>query len=248
MNKYVPEIYSKLSDIETELTRRRNDPVLMKKIHDFFGDMALFPIPERPFAMLSRTLATPNKELEYFLDIVSKTSLQPLVLEYNGKFVAKNPEKYFLCKLHFCHPETGRLHTTKKVVDFNVWEGKHMHHISTKEGESLVSFHKKMLKDFAPADSLQTIDFTEWFNKVRTLPQGYYFYFLSLCIVHGVLFENYLFNEKEEEKFFIEKIWPSFTAISTYFGVKPLIYPLLPITHESKKEWLYYQKKPNKMI
>jgi hypothetical protein len=63
-----------------------------------------------------------------------------------------------------------------------------------------------------------------------------------LFIVHGALFENFLIANKGEKDFFEKKVLPSFMEVAKYFGVKPLIFPLLPLSDENQEEWFYYKK------
>src|SRR5687767_6880263 len=93
---FVNEIYTPISLIELELSRRRKDKELVKKVEDFLGDYILPELKSEPKAVLSRALITPNQEFKYFMDIVKEINLEPLGLEYHDKLVAKNSEKYHL--------------------------------------------------------------------------------------------------------------------------------------------------------
>ena len=68
----------------------------------------------------------------------------------------------------------------------------------------------------------------------------YYFVFFSLFITNGILFENYFSQDKSEYDFFCRNIIESFNKVEEYFGVRPLIVPLLPLRTELAREWLWY--------
>lgn len=234
--KFRLEIYTSLSDVEKEITRRWNDKQLRKKVEDFFGTKMLDILNERPRAVLSRSIGTPNLELKYFLDLTKEVGLDPLILEYDDKFVSKNKDKYHLGKLFF----SRRLKNNKivsvdtlKIVDFNKDEGKYFNNIKTVWGESIIDFHHKLLQSEVPELKDKILNFSEWFNETRESSDFYYLYYLSLFVCHGVLFENFLVGDKQERSFINEKFLPSFREVERLFGVKPLIYPLLPFEEEN---------------
>lgn len=240
---YISHVYTPLSEVQCELSKRRKDKKLMKKVSDFFGTMMLDALGDKPRAVLSRSIATPNMELSYFLNLAGPVGLTPLILEYPDKFVAKNPDKYHLCKLFFFRKIEGRnpiLVDTLKIVDFNQNEGKYLRDINTKSGENIVKFHHRLLSSEFPSLSDKVIDFSQWFDNTKVLSKYYYLYYLSLFICNGVLFENFLFEDKEESSFIRKKFLPSFKEAENIFGVKPLIYSLLPIRYVSNFHWHSY--------
>ncbi len=241
-------VYTPFSEVVAELQRRREDKELRKKVEDFLGHHILKPLEGAPKAVLARSIFTPNFEFSYFMDVVGHAHLEPLLLEYHGKFVAKNQEKYHLCRLFmFSHvgKKGGMLYNTAQLVNFNTEEGKDMSEVRTISGASLVDFHHRLLESKYPGTEQRIIPFTEWFNETRYLTDHYYFYFFALFIYHGVLFENFLADDKEESAFIKSHVLPSFEKASEYFGVKPLIMPLLPIENEKFRTWLSYPKDVN---
>lgn len=238
-------IYSTYSDLKKELDKRWNDPELRKRVEKFWGKYN-FPVSLiNPHAFISRSIATPNLEFKYFHDLASDLELNPLVLEYDGKLVTKNPEKYHLCKLLFYKNKNDLHHgqlSVRNIVDINKNQGQYMFDISTLWGENLRDFHHRILESkYAKSDSW-IIDVTDWFNKTRYETKFYYMFFLSLFICHGVLFDNYLLGDEDEYSFFIEKVEPSFNELETFFGVKPLIFPLVPIEDEKHLNWSSYDE------
>lgn len=237
------EIYTPLAEIETELKRRRADGALKKAVDDFFGEHALPGLQGGPHAFLSRPIINPNREFRYFLDLVEVFNIEPKGLEYHDKFVAKNWDKYHLGKMFFFRKIQSPIPIFhgKNVLNFNKHEGKNFRDIETLSGKPMIEFYHDLLFREYPDMKGKIIDITEWFQKTRLLSKFYYLYFLSLFIYNGVLFENYMFKDKEEASFFNEKIWPSFQEACRIFGVRPLIYPLLPIESERNKMWVSYE-------
>lgn len=233
-------IYTNLSDIKKELEIRRSDKNLKDKVLKFWGEHP-FPLDfNEPKAILSRDIATPNMEVAYFLDVIKELNLNPLFLElHQDKFVSKNKSKYHLGMLGFRQKKQKDL-ILKSIINFNKQEGKMICEIPTISGCGLVSFHHKMLNGEYPECSNSTFDFSDWFLKTRYLTDDYYLYFLSLFICNGVLFDNYLLNDKEEVDFYLKKVEPSFKKAEQIFGVRPLIYPLLPIEFEEDIYWYSY--------
>lgn len=234
-----------------EISKRRNNKKLMKKVEDFFGPLMLRVMGNEQKAVLSRTVATPNMELSYFLDISNGIGLSPLILEYPDKFVAKNPDKYHLCKLFFIRKVEGQnpiLVDALKIINFNKDEGKKFDEIKTTWGEKIIDFHHRILLSEFPILSGKFVDFSNWFNRTRQLSQYYYLYYLSLFICHGVLFENFLIGDKEESSFINEKFLPSFNEVKKMFGVKPLIYSLLPFRYITNVRWYSYPEAMKKII
>ena len=236
----VKNIYSNFSDIKKELKIRWENKELEKEIINFFNNEYPFNyFKDGQYAFFSRDIITPNYEFHYFMDLAKDLNLKPVLFEYNGKFVAKNLTKYYSCKLYFYDTNKKNI-TLDKIVDFNIWEGKPMHQIITKNKNSLKEIHTEMLEQKFPEISSNIVDITEWFNKKRKEGNFYYTFFLFIFIRNGVLFENFLFDDKDESLFLKNKVLPSFDFVKNTFGIKPLIFPLLPIENEKDPSWLYY--------
>ncbi len=54
------------------------------------------------------------------------------------------------------------------------------------------------------------------------------------------MFDNYLLDDKEESEFYLKKVEPSFKKAEEIFGIRPLVYPLLPIEFERDVRWHSY--------
>jgi len=179
-------------------------------------------------------------ELQYFLEIIDTLDIEPLFLEYPSKFVAKNFEKYHLCQLHFASKDKPNDHRVIKIVDFEKMEGKPLREVTTVTGRNVVDLHHKMFDVKYPHLSKHIYDFSDFFDRTRYKTEYYYLYYLALFVCHGILFDNYLFNDKTEASFIAEKVLPSFNKVKELFGVAPLIVPLLSFATEQDKQWHWY--------
>lgn len=234
-------MYSSFDEILSEMKARREDKTLRQKVADFLGSHG-FPFSIGTMhSFFSRSIMTPNFEMAYFMDLSRDLSLDPVLLEYPDKFVAKNPAKYCLTRLHF-HEGVTRLvlNSGTWIGDVAAMEGRRMGELQTLQGENLMDFHHKILYKHYPELNGKIIDFYKWFNDSRGKGDSYYLCYLALFICDGVLFENFLHEDKEETSFVMEKILPSFNKACEIFGVRPLIFPLLPIEFEKQKDWLAY--------
>lgn len=198
---------------------------------------------EGPRSVISKSLITPNREFEYFLDVSDEIDLKKGFWEYHaGKFVGMNDEKRHLGKIHVLHgrgKKNGQKIEHFNILNFNKEEGKCLADVMTDAGCKLTEFHNKILCESHPERDIKTIDISTWFNKTRFIDE-YYVYYLSLFIRNFILFENFIADEKEEGKFTIERFLPSFQKIESIFGMRPIIVPLLPFEHEKSSIWYSY--------
>jgi hypothetical protein len=79
-------------------------------------------------------------------------------------------------------------------------------------------------------------------------PIDYYKYILALYIRNGILFENYILNDKNEKKFIEDVLIPAFLSVKKEFNLKPLIVPVSPMEEECDKKWWCYSKKVKDFI
>lgn len=238
----VEGVYTPLSLAIKILHERQSDLTLKKKVDEFFLEHGVpKPLLEGLKAVVSRCIASPNFEIKYFFELSEIVGLEPLILEYPGKFVNINPDKYHLGKMCFATSRDYSFVSEKyTVLDFNKTEGKLFSDISTINGESIIDFHHRLFKTVYPEKYLSIHDFSDWFDKTKNKQETYYFVFFSLFVINGILFENYFSQEKSEYDFFCKNIIGSFNKVEEYFGVKPLIVPLLPLRTELAREWLWY--------
>jgi hypothetical protein len=241
--KDVSKMYTTLSEAKKELEKRWNDKELKKKIENFLGEDLPEIFKEKPRAYLVRDIISPNFEFFYFLDLVKEARLDIGLCEYSGgKLVAKNFNKYHLCRMFF-HNGMGKKNGDKidtfNVIDFNKSEGKTMNKVKTIWGNKLIDFHHKLLKKITKVNPEKIFDITSWFNAHRNKTEYYYLHYLALFLAHGILFENFLFSKGEEE-FTRKKIIPSFKKLEKIFGIKPLVVPATLLEDESEAYWWYY--------
>jgi len=248
----VEDIYTPLSVAKEEIWRRWNDKELRKKVEDFLGgDLPEFS-KKGPCATLVRDVVSPTKEFCYFMDLAKQIELEPACVEYlDGKFVAKNLNKYYLGKMFF-HNGVGKKGgdriDTLKVINFNKEEGKKIKKIKTLWGQNFCQFHCELAKKMFPNVDLNNVsDISEWFNKHRGMSEYYYLHYLALFLVHGVLFENFITKNGEKE-FTKNKIIPSFYKLQEIFGIKPLIVPIASIEDECELYWWYYPQSAKEMV
>lgn len=236
------DIYTPLTQAYKELQERRQNKELCASIKKFFGDK-LPSFTDKPHAFISRPIATPNFELRNFIDHTKTIGLDPIILEYPGKLVAKNPDKYHLCMMYFHNNFPQQVIPTfskMKIADISAYEGKLLGSVETNNQINIQEFHHAILLDEFPSLKDSLFDFNEWFNQTRNLTDYYYLYYLMLFLCNGILFDNFFFNDTEESKFIAHKFLPSFERVKELFGIKPLIVPLLPLEDERSHKWLYY--------
>lgn len=245
-NLIAKNLYTPLSEARELVLKRFADEKLKNKVLSFYGaNVPPFHI-NKPRAVISRPIATPNFEFEYFLDVARETGLDTLILEYPDKFVTKNSLKYHLCRIKILdrsknHPNNVTKHSP---VNFNEWEGKHLSQVKTTSSKYIISQHHELLLMVHPELQDKIYDFTSWFETTRgTKNEDYYIAFLSLFVCFGILFENYLVDDKREQEFVVKKVIPAFEKVTELFGVKPIICPILPLRHEKDEEWYWYDHK-----
>ena len=196
-----------------------------------------------------RQITTPNTEFHHFLNSAKQANLAPVSLEYvEDKFVTANAYKLSCGKLAFYDRKNKNGETIfhyKTVIDFIKSDGKRFIEIKTLWGENFVDFHHRILG--ANLRKINIFDNCSWVKKKGRKPAEYYPYCLALFVCNGILFENFLIDNKEE-KFTNEIVMPAFLKIKKYFGIKPLIVPLVPQNEASDKYWWCYPEYIEKEI
>lgn len=237
------------------LRKRRRNLTLKKALHEkieAYGDFVLSRL-KKPRAVLFRQVATPTHETLRFLRFAKQMQLEPLILEYYGdKFVsARNQYKRSLGKMPI-YQHVGsdgavqvRYHT---ILDFPAVEGKPFYSVRCLDGEPLIAFHHRLLKNVTRLDPAKIcLDATPWFGRIGLHAEHYYEHVFSLFIRDAILFENYFLTPGEKP--FVENvIIPAFNAVARTYGEQPLIVRLLPSKKELQMFWDSYPRKVEHFI
>lgn len=237
-------IYTPLEVAWEELLQRRQDVELVKKVEDFLCGDVPEPLKDHPAAVLFRNLVTPNYEVRRFVSLINGYGkLRPLAFEYTAdKFTSNNELKRMLGKMYFAHSlgrKGGMNLDSINVIDFVASDGKPIKDVKTTWGQSLVDFHHDFLKHCYPEMLLELFDASKWLKGKGKRAIDYYSPFFTLFIVHGILFENMMLDEKELA--FAKNVFvPAFLSVWKEFGVKPLIVALEPTDIEGDKFWMCY--------
>lgn len=228
-------VYTPLEDALTILRERWEDPAIPTP--DFIP-----PVLASGFkAVIFRQLVTPNYEIRRFVNLIDSLDLDPVFWEYHSdKFTSNNEWKHSLGKMFFYkgHGKKGGMKVDSlNVIDFNRFNGKRLSEVETTWGESLVDFHHDLIEQTFRKVPGEFFDASAWFAQRGGSAKDYYASFLSLFIKHGILFENFMLDEKETE--FTEQIFlPAFMSVYRETGLKPLIVSLEPTDIEGDLFWM----------
>lgn len=244
----VLDIFAHPQDAMDELTRRQRDPHLREQVEAFLGGDLPAYLRNGPVLCLAQNLFTPNFEIIRFLRLIQHLGL-PVVVTFDSKglFVTQNSTKRALGKLPVCVRVTQKKATLHEsyhyltVVDFNASDGKRFSDITTTWGEPLVDFHC-WLAERSGLSLKEAYDDAAWIDRHgRGDLLGHYVQFLSLFLVHGILFENYVLEDEEEAEFVRSVLRPARAIVEEKFGHAPLICELSPTSSfESAEFWSSY--------
>jgi hypothetical protein len=236
-------VYTPLQDALAQLDERRNDPSLEGKILSFLGNSVPDAFGSTPKVVLARHVITPSYEVTRFLNVPDSLGMEPLFFEYHkDKMIYKNPSKYHLGRLIF-EKGIGKKGGTKlehtNIINFDEAHGAEIGSIRTLSGESLVDFHHGLFLKRFPNLAHTFFDGSTWYSENGGVPVKYYPKFLALFLRNGILFENFLLDQKEIS-FTREIFLPAFNEVTEHFGIKPLIVRLEPTDIEGDGFWLAY--------
>jgi hypothetical protein len=233
-------MYVTLEEAKRTVWERWHDPAIRQKVKDYVGEIPEFLLHE-PRAALIRHLPTPNFEQPYFVEGAKKLGLKPYCSAFTGdKICTMNPDKVALGKMSFFYGKGrkgGDRVISHRVIDFNKYDGKSFAEAKTLWKTDFVDFHRQLLAETMP--DVELTDITEWLIKMGGKPKLFWHRLLSLFICHGILFENF-HSQGPEENFTNEIILPALEKVKTYFGLKPLIVPIVPIEKEREPYWSWY--------
>ena len=234
-------IYTPFDEALELLTERRRNNAISEMVSGFFKHSpCAFTDSENPLIYFSRPCFTPNLEFASFYKFVSEKNLDFRLLEYPGLFVPHNTDKYFLGNLHQSKPDDVNSVKKKIIMDFDRSQGMDLRNVTTYWGENILTFHNRMfVEKYGERIAKKKVNFKFWFDRTKNTDGFYYLKYLSLFLTHGILFENFLFNDSREELFITEKLLPSFNEIIKRFGIKPLLVKF-PFENTVMSDWLHY--------
>ncbi len=245
LRKYVIPV----SDAISELQLRQQDQKLRKAVEVYLdGDIPEY-FKKSPILYLARHIASPNFETLRFLELCKPYGL-PMVIGQDTKdiFTPRNTLKKPLCKMPVVRGVTNssrEIIENFTIIDFNTAQGKPLHSITTIFGEPLTQFHSELLKTINIAN-LTIVDDAEWIDRNhRGNLLEHYKKFLSLFIVHGVMFE---FFTADEQKFIEDIFEPAFEFVELKFGVKPLIAELVTPELVKIRDWSTFPNSIHKIV
>jgi hypothetical protein len=241
------DLLTPLPDAIAELHRRRTDPKLREAVRAFLGDDVPDYCCDEPILYLARHIATPNFETCRFRHLTAETGMKTVIgQDTNDLFVSRNPLKRALGRLPIYLGKTGEGGAERfqkvSIIDFNSSDGKPFKDVRTLWGQSLAEFHTELSHQFLQGE-LQIVDDADWISRNgRGNLLEHYKRFLALFIVDGILFEDYLAEDRDERAFIRNVLRPAFAHIERKFGVAPLITHLTTTTIESEMFWYAYPK------
>ncbi len=230
-------VYTPLEEALRLLKERGEDP----DVYD------IGPVPEKfankPKVVLHRQVITPNYEVSRFLSIAEVLGFEPLFFEFHDdKYVTENDWKYLLGKMHF-YKGKGKKGGSKvdrmNIINFNTANGKKMSAVETIWGQRLIDFHHELFLMKYPSLHQSMYDGSEWYMSKGGNAKEYYTPFLGLFIKHGILFENFMLDERELD-FTRDIFLPAFIEIYRTTGLKPLIVALEPTDIEGDNFWMFH--------
>lgn len=230
-----------------ELEERKKNPELRKKVEEYLQSDIPAHFSKDPILYMARHVATPNFETLRFLHVMGSSGLECVIgQDPKDMFVPQNQLKKSLGKLPISlgvskkHDTYHELYQHVSIIDFNTSNGKSFSSIKTSWGEDLVSFHNNLFKRFTSVP-VSIVDDSEWIDRQnRGSLFEHYKRFLALFVTHGILVEDYLLVDKEEDRFIREILFPATRFVEKKFGVRPLLVQLNPTTIESSKFWMSY--------
>jgi len=235
--------YTRREDAVALLQERRKDVKLRKRVEEFLGGNIPACVQGEDVAgLIFRNVLTPNHEFDIYIKHCEKINVRPVLFEYpEDKFVAMNKDKYTLARIYFYMDSYshGENILGMKLVDFDHAEGKPLTEVKTLHGESLVSFHHRLLTYYYPTVSNYLFNATSWLHTMGGHATKYYSNFFALFLTHAILFEN--FSTRDHEAMFTKQVvLPAIEMIRDIFNINPIICPIHEIADENNKKWWTY--------
>lgn len=246
-------VYTPLSDALRLLEERRKDEDLVKKVDELLkGDIPEVFRRDQMNAVLFRQVATPNHESRYFHSLSKEFNLRPIFFQYlKDKFTSNNEFKHSLGQLRVHHDvNKNDVYPIEKhtIVDFNKYNGHHIHEVETLWGENLIKFHRDLFNhQNLDISDFDFYDASFWFKNNGEKAKVYYQNFFLLFTCHGILFENFLMDGPESG-FTKDVVLPAIDYVFEKTGVRPLIVPIAPMETETDGHWISYPENIKNLI
>lgn len=235
-------MYTPLEEAKEEVWKRWNNPDLRKRVAEYLGGDIPDVFMHEPRAVLFRNIASHNIEFHHFVEQAEIIALNPVCLEFlHDRFCTRNADKISLGKLAIYNGRNKNgdaMVSYKKVIDLKSSDNKRFYEIDTLWGQNFVEFHHGLLQQHHP--DVNICDVSSWLYFKERGAADYYRQFLAFFVCHGVLFENFLTNEKSEAVFSHSVVFPAIEEVRERLGVKPLI--VLAISEENLGDeywWCY---------
>lgn len=243
-SKFDEFVYTPVEVAIEEMKQRDDNVKLAEYISGVLGYSSKELLKADEYAVLSRPVVTPNYELRRFFTIADALKLKPVVWEYTeSKFVPQNECKYALGRMGFFFgvgKKGGIKMEYVNVIDIDKSAGKKISEIQTRWGQSLVDFHHSLFEEYSKeALNVACLDGSGWYEKYGGKAGEYYFNFLVLFLMNGILFENFMLDDKEVG-FTRDVFLPALIRLRREIGFKPLIVALEATTIEGDKFWMSY--------
>jgi len=220
------DIHLSLEMAREELSKRWNNAALKKAIETELGVHLLPNFTDKPRAVLTRQLCSPDNGFVFFYQCAKYINASPFAWEFHGDtFVHFNEEKKGLGRLRVVLEDGSK--ATVDIMNFHAAERKQLAEISTKTGEKLVDFHHSLFK--LSGHDIEKRNNTLWFRNLGRA-SDYYYYLLLHFVAHGVLFVNIESPEGDDSdaNFIRNVIYPAILRIENNFGIKPIFSRLYP--------------------
>lgn len=238
------DFYTSIDDAKIEIQKRWQDADLRDRVRLYLGGEIPTIFHNKPYAVVSRNIATPDIECMRFLELSQEIGLHPVVFEgVRDKFSSASSDKIGLVKLSIFdgyNKNNELLNHYRKIIDMSANDGMRFNEIDTIWGENLVKFHHRILQLHINQE-IELFDDFDWFKsrKMKTTIDEYYKNFLCFFACYGVLFENFV-TDHSEKVFFDNTIKPAFDFVTKKFGVSPLIVELAPHEEADDPYWWCY--------
>lgn len=238
-----PDIYECLLRCRAD-REHATEPKLEAEVLRFSG---LSPAMAEAFAkgplVLSRAVATPNREMLRFLRLARIAGRPPLVATIpQDRFTpAQNPTKRRLAKLPVATRHDGIRYAT--IAPFQEMDGLSFNEMRCLDGTPFLELHGELMQSaIEPKCSPAVSDLTGFWGEGGA--REYYPRFLALFTCFGVLADSPAVYGYERS-FTEEVILPAIAEVTARFGKAPRIVRLLPPGEELDAAWEHY---PNSVM